>query len=503
MSSLNANVSPTANPQVANYTLTLPAGASAIVQFGLETTYGRMTSATPAPAGGGPVSILVAGMLANSPYHMQAQVTTQDTGGGSVIYDIDHTFQTGTPDSSINLPTCSATGPARPGVELLNLGDKGLASAAVDSAGNILWWYYNPEDTATGRYAFPIKPLSNGNFIANITNWSVPKVAPSNFLREISLDGTTVRELSDTDLNTALAAKGFGVSALYFDHDVTPLPNGHILMLVEQVGINQGGDPMVGNAIIDLDENWSPVWVWSAFDHVDLARRRMGGMYSMGLDWTHANAIVYNPADKNVLLSIRHHCIILKIDYRDGHGTGEVIWTLGLDGDFTLAGGNIEQWFYGQHAPAILKTDGSKITQLGLIDNGYGRLTSSLPPLGPNPARGGCYTRAVIFDLDEDAKTASVAWEYFPEFYNWWGGNISVLEGGNIEFGLSQLAPPVCPVPPHSAMPSRTDGAYGSGVFEVTPTSTSGPALWQLTVSTGHMYRGFRMGSLYPGVQWS
>ena len=225
-------------------------------------------------------------------------------------------------------------------------------------------------------------------------------------------------------------------------------------------------------------------------------------MYLNGLDWTHANAIVYNPADKNVLLSIRHHCIILKIDYQDGQGSGNVIWTLGLGGDFTLAGGNIEQWFYGQHGPAILQTDGPNITQLGLIDNGYGRLTELNPPLGPNPARGGCYTRVAIFNLDEEAKTASVAWEYFPEYYSWWGGNISVLEGGNIEFALSQLAPPVCPIPPHSPMPSPATGAFGSGILEVTPASTPEPPIWQLTVETGHMYRGFRMGSLYPGVQW-
>ena len=50
----------------------------------------------------------------------------------------------------------------------------------------------------------------------------------------------------------------------------------------------------------------------------------------MGLpDWTHSNAIVYNPADGNLMLSIRHQSWIVGIDYRDGAGAGDVLWVPG------------------------------------------------------------------------------------------------------------------------------------------------------------------------------
>src|ERR1700751_1931285 len=72
-------VAPTANPQVALYTITPPDDASVTIQFGQTTNYGLTTWSQPTPTGGGSVAIFVAGMLANTPYHMQA--TVQFTGG--------------------------------------------------------------------------------------------------------------------------------------------------------------------------------------------------------------------------------------------------------------------------------------------------------------------------------------------------------------------------------------------------------------------------------------
>ena len=114
-------VTPTANPQVAQYTITPPAGANVSIQFGPTTSYGLTTWTQPTPTGGGVVSILVAGMIANSAYHMQAVV---QFGGGLNFSDTDHTFTTGTP--ALILPTVTATTTAgmtpQSGVELLDLG---------------------------------------------------------------------------------------------------------------------------------------------------------------------------------------------------------------------------------------------------------------------------------------------------------------------------------------------------------------------------------------------
>ena len=60
-------VTPTANAQVAQYTITVPDGLSVLVQFSTDTSYGLTTWSLPAPSGGGSVPILVAGMLGNTP----------------------------------------------------------------------------------------------------------------------------------------------------------------------------------------------------------------------------------------------------------------------------------------------------------------------------------------------------------------------------------------------------------------------------------------------------
>lgn len=53
-------------------------------------------------------------------------------------------------------------------------------------------------------------------------------------------------------------------------------------------------------------------------------------------DWTHSNALVYSPSDGNLLLSVRHQSWVLKIDYNNGAGTGNLLWRLGYQGDFAL-----------------------------------------------------------------------------------------------------------------------------------------------------------------------
>ena len=91
------SVEPTLNPQVALYTITPPVAANVTIQFGPTTSYGKSTWTQGSPTGGGPVGTYVAGMLANTAYHMQATVQFP---GGVTYTDMDHTFTTGTPPAA-------------------------------------------------------------------------------------------------------------------------------------------------------------------------------------------------------------------------------------------------------------------------------------------------------------------------------------------------------------------------------------------------------------------
>ena len=130
------------------------------------------------------------------------------------------------------------------------------------------------------------------------------------------------------------------------------LSNGHLIVLAAtQQDIS--GTTVTGDVIIDLDQNHNPVWLWNEFDHLDTNRRP----YQFP-DWTHTNAILYSPKDGNLIISIRHQNWLVKVDYANGAGAGDILWHLGYQGDFTLVGGtDPTDWFYAQHGPSFTTTN--------------------------------------------------------------------------------------------------------------------------------------------------
>lgn len=458
-------VKPTEHPQVAQYNMALPSKATMTVDFGLDEQYGRQTWTRTAPDGGGTVSILVAGMKAEMNYHLRAQVQLPS---GVVVRDLDHIFTTGSlpqglPAISVSKPNPSSSG----GVDLISAIGKDIGAVVTDLDGSIIWYYPN-------AFTFPIREASNGNFIVN-----------SGFeVREVDLAGHTIRRVTADQINSALLAAGYslqitsGAQGVPIHHEVIRLENGHWIVLVNEDRELQisPGDPTTttvsGDAVVDLDENNNVVWVWRAFDHLDINRRPIWFP-----DWTHANAIVYTP-DGNLLLSMRHQNWIIKIDYNDGRGLGDVIWRLGPEGDFNLSGGDPAQWFYNQHFPVLVDATGSQL-KLALYDNGDMRPDSNLEPCYLNNV---CFSRGLILTLDESTLVSNITWQYTPGWFSSWGGSISVLPNGNVEFDSSSV-----------------DGGT-SRVIELSGGSNP-QIVWEMDTDA-LFYRAYRIPSLYPGVQW-
>ena len=232
--------------------------------------------------------------------------------------------------------------------------------------------------------------------------------------------------------------------------------------------------------MIDIDLNGNVVWAWSAFDHLDVNRHLFGLP-----DWTHSNALVYTPNDGNLLLSMRNQSWVLKLDYENGLGSGNVLWRLGNGGDLSLAGGDPGQWFYGQHFPDALKINGPQMT-LAVFDDGNQRVLNDNGVLCGTPNYASCYSRATVYQIDESTKTVSLGWDFLNSLFTPWGGSIGQLANGNIEFDMPQ------PFPQDPA---------ASLVQEVTQT-TNPTLVWQMTISGSNAYRAYRIPSLYPGVTW-
>ena len=127
---------------------------------------------------------------------------------------------------------------------------------------------------------------------------------------------------------------------------------------------------MIGDALVDVDQNFNPDWVWNTFDHLDINRRPMNFP-----DWTHSNGMLYSSDDHNLLLSMRHQNWIIKINFLDGTGSGDVMWRLGEGGDFKLVDAtDPTDWFYAQHGTSYFTPNTTGVFRLGLMDNGNDRI---------------------------------------------------------------------------------------------------------------------------------
>ncbi len=283
------------------------------------------------PVGGGTATMLVAGMHAATTYHMRAHVALSD---GTTLLDSDHTFTTGPlPGGSFPAVTVTpaATLPAGSGVELLSDFGPDISTVALDTDGSVIWYYFDPALPAgrfpTGAFPFPIRQLDNGDFLIN---YGVD-------VREVDLAGNIVRKITLDQLNAALSAAGSPVFAVSIHHDVLPLSNGHWIVLINENHDFQdlpgypGTTTVLADDLVELDANNQVVWIWRALDHLDVNRHP----YQFP-DWTHCNAVVLT-ADGNLLLSVRHQSWVLKIDYANGAGAGDILWRLGPQGDFTLS----------------------------------------------------------------------------------------------------------------------------------------------------------------------
>lgn len=493
--SLNGTVSPTGNPQVAEYSVTLAKGGSVTIAFGKTTSYGVQTWSQQSPPGGGTLSFYVAGMQGNTTYHMQAEVQYDD---GTTENDMDHTFLTGSyPASSLPkmtvIPSPGQT--PQPGIEIVNSLGTTVPILAIDLSGNVLW-AYNPNLPLGGGSWLAPKLLPNGDFIAlaSVTSSSTlttpPPANAPDLVREFDLAGNTVKQITMAQLNAALAGSGYNLMLQTFSHDVTVLPNGHWLVLattLKNVVLTGQTTPtsVLGDAIVDLDPQLNPVWVWNEFDHLDVNRHPWNFP-----DWTHTNAVIYSPDDGDLLVSIRHQNWIVKVDYDNGNGSGDILWHLGAGGDFKLVGGtDPTDWAYAQHGIAFTTSQTSGFFGLAVMDNGDDRVyaggsITSAQTCGVNGAHV-CYSTVPVFQIDESAMTATLLFHQIlpADLYNSFGGNTLMLDNGDIEYDLCGLTP------------------TAAQIFEVTDEENP-QTVWNLAISGTNAYRAYRMPSLYPGVQW-
>ncbi|HEX3746136.1 MAG TPA: aryl-sulfate sulfotransferase [Bryobacteraceae bacterium] len=457
-------ISPTANPLVFLYSApACPASATMQVRFQGPATPLQSTNAK-ACDGIDSMNFYIAGMLAQTVYNMQQVVENgSDTETGPILTQLTGQSAFTYAARTLNIaPSASLPNPVLLQARFGN-------PAATDLSGNLLWY-------SLQNVSMIARPEPGGLFLGWFEGSTVDTAHQT--LEEFDLAGTVLRQTNAARVNQQLAAMGMH-SINSFHHEVRGLPGGGLLVLSaeERILTNvQGPGPVdvLGDMILVLDRDLQVQWAWDTFDHLDTSRMATLGevcgattggcapilLAAQANDWTHGNALQLTP-DGNILYSARHQDWVFKIDYENGHGTGDILWRLGKGGDFQYLSSDPYPWFSHQHDVEI---DANGVVTA--FDNGNTR----------EAADSTANSRGQAIQLDEVNRTATLLVNADLGSFSSALGSAQSLPDGNYHFHMGDIA---------AKNPTR--------IVEVDP---SGQIVYDMAIGE-IMYRSFRMQDLY------
>jgi len=322
------------------------------VEFGTSSDYEFVTPATPS---GTSHERLLIGIPPDETVHYRVVVTGEN---GETASE-DHTTSTGAYPTS--LPKFETAGVSKPGFRILPTFGSYNGVLIVNEEGEIVW-YYASEGFP---YAVQAQLTSDGQYMV----YNSPRIEKGEGeLIWISLNGDTEKQLQIPDIA----------------HDFVQLPDGTLAVIANDIRDADGFDANVaGDQVIEITTDGTQTVVWSSWDHYTPGEH---GTVVDG-DWTHSNAIDYDPEEDVYYLSILKLGSVIKID----RSTGEIIWTLGGDfSDFTTEG---EPTTLGQHHQFQIQDDIITIFINGDVGDEEG-------------------SQVVQFELDESDMTATELYRY-------------------------------------------------------------------------------------------
>jgi len=250
---------------------------------------------------------------------------------------------------------------------------------------------------------------------------------------------------------------------------------------------------VVGDVVVEFARDGTIVNQWRLLDMIDPYRINYSsliGLYDDFIesiigspietkDWSHGNAVIHDPSDDSIIVSLRHQDAVIKFSRQ----TGELIWILGPHenwdplefGQYLLTPITDEEFFfqYHQHAPEITD-EGTYI----IYDNGNNR-SSPFDPTLPDSLN---FSRAVEYNINEFTKEVEIVWEYgqFEEeiLYTSFIGDADYQpQTGNVLITFGGVQP--------------------ARLIEVTRT-TPAQKVFDLAIAGTFSYRSERLPSLYP-----
>ncbi|MFK8023536.1 MAG: aryl-sulfate sulfotransferase [Ilumatobacter sp.] len=445
------------------------------------------------------------GLRADRDYDVRVSAAGQDA---TPIAEVVSSFRTGSvPDAVPDFEIVASPDRMSPGVTLIEpdpAGEEPGLLVALDHDGEVVW-YHQSDETMSGVALDAAGTMLGTRFFdafveidvlgTEVGRWRLPfeeQATPADVPAIILDIPWSVSPSGDVKIHTP-------------HHEFTRLPDGNLIGLVrvnqsisvsDQQGFCPGDEQeweIAGDLIIEFEPDGTVLRTWNLEDALDLFEFpgqflcETETLFSTPVerDWTHANAVEYDPVNDLLLVSSRHTDHIVAFERGDtvGHQT-EVAYVFGVGGDVEIDGAP----FFHQHAPEV-QADGSIL----VYDNGNFR------PGGEK------YSRAVRYEFDrgEDGVwRASQVWEHRVDtddgtpLQALFLGDADALSNGNVLIA-------------HGGIGQPGSAEVSARVIEVVP---FGPAGGDVVMDirfgepeTGNgitTYRAERIESFYAGPLW-
>jgi hypothetical protein len=295
---------------------------------------------------------------------------------------------------------------------------------AVDAFGLPVWWY------ASENLVYGLERTSRG------IRYALGKTE----VREVDLLGALVHRIGPEPAKSG----SIGVPYVAVHHDAFTLPDGNVLILavesrtipnfpLDEQNLAVRGDAFVaGDVLLELDGvDGQIVREWHLLDLLQpdrigydvLTEPYWNATFDRSIaDWSHTNAIAFEPEADRIWLSLRHQDALVGL----GRFSGELELILGNDDRWSapwsehVVGLVDGKWMYHQHGVHY----GGE-ANLFVFDNGNNRATPPEPPVDPT------FSRAVEYRYDAVSRTAEEVWSYEDprDLYAQAFGNVQFLPG--------------------------------------------------------------------------
>lgn len=484
-------------------------------------------------------AIAVVGMRAATEYTIEARLINES---GSEVGSEEVDFTTGElPDFIPELDVTVDNAGRAEGLTLVELTpgnrdameDDPLAVqqvVALDPDGEVVWYSSTSEamgdvkltdDGLVQSINFP-GGLRQTDLLGNVeAYWQVtPQIMPWADPEAIE-EFTSGEGEAEADANEAVVLSADWVDLRSIHHEVYPMPDGNLLVLSNTLH-ELTADQRAALCPEDTEEFWAisdvvaevapqgeVLRTWDMWDVLDIMEVPGGEMCStegqiadeIERDWTHGNAVIYDPERDAVIVSNRHTSNIVALDHGDAEGAqSDLRWVIGEGGTIPLDG-DVPRY---QHA-VELEDDGSIL----FYDNGNfrdGTGKGGLPP----------WSRAALYDIDDSSDdpsdwTATQTWEHRTNetpgnaMFAGFLGDADRLANGNVLIAHGGIPRPV-----------PEDDFNRCVVIEVVPSddtdpledgSIGGEVIWRVETGSAERpvtcYRAAHVASLYSGDGWT